>query len=46
MHEEAHLQHGAVMVVVLFILTITMAVSMHNFLHMPPVIGMMTGLGF
>jgi Na+/H+ antiporter NhaD/arsenite permease-like protein len=30
----------------LFILTITMAVSMHNFLHMPPVIGMMTGLGF
>jgi len=23
-----------------------MAVSVHNFLHMPPVIGMMTGLGF
>ncbi len=45
-HEEAHLKHGAVMVVVLFILTIAMAVSMHNFLHMPPVIGMMTGLGF
>ena len=33
-------------VVVLFILTIMMAVSMHNYLHMPPVIGMMTGLGF
>ena len=46
MHEEAHLKHGAVVVVVLFILTIMMAVSMHNFLHMPPVIGMMTGLGF
>jgi len=45
-HEEAHLKHGAVMVVALFILTIAMAVSMHNFLHMPPVIGMMTGLGF
>ena len=44
--EEAHLQHGAWMVVGLFILTISMAVSMHNFLHMPPVIGMMTGLGF
>ena len=44
--EEAHLQHGAWMVVALFILTISMAVSMHNFLHMPPVIGMMTGLGF
>lgn len=46
LHEEAHLKHGALMVVGLFILTIMMAVSMHNFLHMPPVIGMMTGLGF
>jgi Na+/H+ antiporter NhaD/arsenite permease-like protein len=45
-HEEAHLQHGALVVVGLFIITIAMAVSMHNFLHMPPVIGMMTGLGF
>lgn len=46
MHEEAHLQHGAMVVVALFIVTITMAVSVHNFLHLPPVIGMMTGLGF
>lgn len=46
MHEEAHLKHGALMVVALFIMTISLAVSMHNFLHMPPVIGMMTGLGF
>jgi len=46
MKEEARLQHGAWVVLVLFILTISMAVSMHNFLHMPPVIGMMTGLGF
>lgn len=45
-HEEAYLQHGALIVVALFILTISLAVSMHNFLHMPPVIGMMTGLGF
>ena len=44
--EKAYLQHGAWMVVALFIVTITMAVSIHNFLHMPPVIGMMTGLGF
>lgn len=44
--EEAYLQHGALVVVGLFIVTIAMAVSMHNFLHMPPVIGMMTGLGF
>jgi len=45
-HEEANLQHGALVVLGLFIVTITMAVSFHNFLHMPPVIGMMTGLGF
>lgn len=45
-HEKAYLQHGAWVVVILFGLTITMAVSFHNFLHMPPVIGMMTGLGF
>jgi Na+/H+ antiporter NhaD/arsenite permease-like protein len=44
--EEAHLQHGALVVVGLFIVTISMAVSFHNFLHMPPVLGMMTGLGF
>jgi Na+/H+ antiporter NhaD/arsenite permease-like protein len=40
------LKPGAFVVVGLFILTITMAVSAHNFLHLPPVIGMMTGLGF
>jgi len=45
-HEKAQLQHGAWVVVALFIVTISMAVSMHSFLHMPPVIGMMTGLGF
>ena len=45
-HEEARLKYGALMVVVLFILTISMAVSMHSYLHLPPVIGMMTGLGF
>jgi len=44
--DEANLKHGAWVVVGLFILTITMAVSSHNFLHMPPVLGMMTGLGF
>jgi len=43
---HAELQHGAWVVVALFILTIAMAVSMHNFLHLPPVVGMMTGLGF
>jgi len=39
------LRHGAFVIVGLFLLTITMAVCGHNFLHLPPVIGMMTGLG-
>ncbi|MCY4211580.1 MAG: sodium:proton antiporter NhaD [Gammaproteobacteria bacterium] len=43
--EEATLKYGAWIVVALFLLTITMAVSFHNFLHLPPVLGMMTGLG-
>ena len=30
----------------IFIVTIAMAVSAHNILHLPPVVGMMTGLGF
>jgi Na+/H+ antiporter NhaD/arsenite permease-like protein len=44
--DHAELQHGAWVVVGLFILTIAMAVTMHNVLHLPPVVGMMTGLGF
>ena len=42
---KAELRHGAFAVVGLFVLTIAMAVSAHNFLHLPPVMGMMTGLG-
>ena len=45
-NEQAQLQHGAWVVVGLFVITIAMAVSAHNFLHLPPVLGMMTGLGF
>ena len=43
--EEAILKRGAFIVVGLFVVTIAMAVSAHNFLHLPPVLGMMTGLG-
>jgi Na+/H+ antiporter NhaD/arsenite permease-like protein len=43
---RAELKHGAWVVVGLFLLTITMAVAGHNILHLPPVAGMMTGLGF
>ncbi len=38
------LKHGAITVCILFVLTITMAVSFENFLHLPPFLGMMTGL--
>lgn len=39
------LRPGARVVVALFIGTITTTVLVHQFLHLPPVIGMMTGLG-
>lgn len=45
LEENIRLRHGSFFVMGLFILTITMAVCGHNFLHLPPVIGMMTGLG-
>jgi len=43
--EKVEMKEGAFIVVGMFIMTITMAVCAHNFLHLPPVIGMMTGLG-
>jgi Na+/H+ antiporter NhaD/arsenite permease-like protein len=42
---ESPLKQGAWIVVALFVVMIVMAVSAHNFLHLPPVLGMMTGLG-
>ncbi len=45
LQQQAILRQGALVVVGLFIFTIIMAVSAHNFLHLPPVLGMMTGLG-
>jgi len=38
------LRRGARRIMLLFGLTITLAVSFHNFLHLPPFLGMMTGL--
>ena len=40
------MKRGAKRIMFLFLLTITTAVSFHNFLHLPPVIGMLTGLGY
>ncbi len=39
------LRHGAWVIIVLFLVTITLAVSVHTFFHLPPVLGMTTGLG-
>jgi len=39
-------KRGGFIVVGLFLLTIFTAISFHNFLHLPPVIGMMTGLSY
>lgn len=38
------LRRGAWVIVGLFVVTIALAVSFHNFLHLPPFLGMMTGL--
>jgi NhaD family Na+/H+ antiporter len=43
--EQIEVKYGGYVVVALFIATIVLAVSMHSFLHLPPVLGMMTGLG-
>jgi NhaD family Na+/H+ antiporter len=37
---------GGLVIVGLFLATIATAVSFHNFLHLPPVFGMMTGLAY
>jgi len=44
--EMIEMRRGAVIIVVLFLLTIVTAVSFHNFMHLPPVFGMMTGLAY
>jgi NhaD family Na+/H+ antiporter len=44
--ENIRMKRGAKRIIGLFLLTIVTAVSFHNFLHMPPVLGMLTGLGF
>ncbi|MFA5685487.1 MAG: sodium:proton antiporter NhaD [Thiohalobacteraceae bacterium] len=40
------MKRGARRIILLFVLTIATAVSFHNFLLLPPVIGMLTGLSY
>ena len=44
--EMTQIKKGGLTIVGLFILTIITAVSFHNFLHLPPVFGMMLGLAY
>ena len=44
--EMVHMKRGARRMIALFLLTIATAVSFHNFLGLPPVVGMLTGLSY
>ncbi len=44
--ESVQLRRGARRIIALFLLTIATAVAFHNFLMLPPVIGMLTGLAY
>lgn len=44
--EAVGMKRGAKRIIGLFLLTIMSAVGFHNFLHLPPVIGMLTGLSY
>ena len=44
--ENTEIKYGGKIMILLGILTIITAVSFHNFFHLPPVLGMMTGLSY
>jgi NhaD family Na+/H+ antiporter len=44
--DDIELKRGALRILTLFLLTIATAVAFHTVLHLPPVLGMMTGLGY
>ncbi len=44
--ESVNIKPGGLQIVALFLITIATAVSFHNFLHLPPVYGMMFGLAY
>jgi len=43
---DIRMKRGGMVVMALFLATICTAVSFHNFLHLPPMMGMMTGLAY
>ena len=44
--ESIAIKEGGLLITLLFLATIATAVSFHNFLHLPPAMGMMTGLSY
>jgi len=45
-NKKVPIRRGAFIIIFLFVLTIVTAVSFQNFLHLPPMLGMMTGLAY
>lgn len=45
-HESVTVSYGGWHIIAMFLLTITMTVCFHHFLHLPPFLGMLTGLGY
>lgn len=44
--ENIEMKFGAKRVIFLFVATIVTAITFHNYFHLPPMLGMMTGLGY
>jgi len=44
--EQIKMKRGSIIIIVLFGCTIATAVGFHSFLHLPPMLGMMTGLAY
>lgn len=44
--DNTQIKTGGFVIMALFMLTIITAISFHNFLHLPPAMGMMTGLSY
>jgi Na+/H+ antiporter NhaD/arsenite permease-like protein len=44
--QVVNMKRGGITVIFLFLMTIATAVSFHNFLHLPPMAGMMMGLSY
>lgn len=44
--KDIKIKQGGIIITIAFLFTIFTAVSFHNFMHLPPSLGMMTGLGY